>query len=267
MAQLFFIPKAVRINSSGTPYAGAKAYFYLTGTTTATDTYQDSALGTAHANPVVADSAGQWAPIYLDPDITYRCIIKESDDTQIDDVDPVFTPAAAANITVTDTGAYFAGSDVETVLADIGANYAKVGSANTWTATQTFSGASLEMQDNAIVRAVMRDYAVLHNTITSSSNSVTADLSTGNSFYHLLTENTTFTLSNPPASPRYGICRIRIKQDGAGGAYTVAWPASVVWAGGSAPTISTGNNAIDIITLETDDGGTTWYGNYSQAFA
>ena len=92
MSRLLCIPQAVRIDSTGTPYGAAKANWYLTGTTTRTDTYSDNARSSAHANPVVADAAGQFAAIYLDPAITYRCIITQSDDTQIDDIDPVHAP-------------------------------------------------------------------------------------------------------------------------------------------------------------------------------
>lgn len=267
MAKLFYPPQAVRIDSGGTPYAGAKAYFYLTGTTTATDTYQDSALSTPHANPVVADSAGQWEPIYLDPSITYRVIIKTSADVTLDDVDPISAPTGASAISVTDSGGYFAGTDVETVLQDLGANYAKLSATETITANWTFSGADLLMSDNLITRPEIKDYGITHAALTQSAATRDVDLTSGNSFAFTLTQNCTITLSNPPASGTYGKVRIRITQDGAGGAYTVAWPSGVDWAGGSAPTMSTGNNAVDIFFLETDDGGTTWYGSYLQAFA
>ena len=267
MSQLFYLPQAVRIDSTGTPYADAKANFYLTGTTTPTDTYTDNARAVAHANPVVADAAGQFAAIYLDPAITYRVIITESDNTQIDDIDPVAVPPNASDIAFDDSGADFTGTDVDAVLTEIGNEFAQLGEAQTWTDDQTFSGADLKMADNIIERPEIKDYGITHNAITSSSNAITADLSTGNSFYHLLTENTTLTLSNPPATGKYGQATFRIVQDGAGGAYTFAWPAAVLWAGGTAPVISVGNDAIDIITISTDDAGTAWYGSFLQALS
>ena len=57
---------------------GAKIHFYLTGTTTPTDTYQASSGGSAHANPVVADSAGLFAPIYINDAILTRAVLKNS---------------------------------------------------------------------------------------------------------------------------------------------------------------------------------------------
>ena len=76
---------------------------------------------------------------------------------------------------------------------------------------------------------------------------------------------TTVTLSNPPATGKYGQIRIQFVQDTT--ARAVTWPASVKWPGGTAPTISTGSGAIDVVILETDDGGTTWLGNFQQAYS
>ena len=266
MSRLFFIPQAVRIDSTGTPYGAAEANFYLTTTTTRTNTYEENSRSTPHANPVIADSAGQFPAIYLDPAITYRCVITQaSGGAQISDTDPVHAPITASDITIVDSGTHFAGTDVEAVTQDIGANYGKKSATNTWTQVQTHA-AAVAMADNVIGRAEMKDYSLTHSVITSSSNAITADCSAGNSFYHLLTENTTFTLSNP--SPTGKLCQIiiRIKQDGAGGQYTVAWPGTVTWASGSNPVISTGNDAIDKFTLTTDDAGTLWFGEFGQSY-
>jgi len=266
MSQLFHLPQAVRVNSTGTPYALAEANFYLTGTTTRTNSYTDSARTTPHANPVVADAAGQFAPIYLDPAITYRSIITEaSAGAVLDDTDPYGTPLTSSDILVVDAGGYYAGTEVETVLADIGANFPRNATTETISANWTFS-ASLLMADNIIQRPEIQDFSITHNAITSTLNAITADCSTGNSFYHLLTENTTFTLSNP--SPTNSLCQIivRIQQGGAGGAYTVTWPASVSWAGGSSPTQTVTNDAVDKYTLTTSDAGTAWFGEFGQAY-
>lgn len=265
MTKLAYLPQMVRVDSTGTPYANARANFYLTGTTTRTDTYTTNALSVAHANPVVADAAGQFAAIYLDPAITYRLILTDENDVQIDDVDPISAPLGASAVSVTDSGGYFAGTDVETVLQDIGANYPKNATTETISANWTWS-ANILMADNVIERPEIKDFSLTHNAITSTSNAMTVDCSTGNSFYHLLTENTTITLSNP--SPTGKLCQIviRIKQDGGGGAYTVTWPASVTWAGGSSPVVTTSNDAVDKFTLTTDDAGTTWYGEFGQAY-
>ena len=266
MSRLFFIPQAVRVNSAGEPYAGAKANFYLTGTTTRTDTYQDNARATPHANPVVADSAGQFAAIYLDPSITYRCIITDSSDNQLDDIDPVHSPFDASAVSVTDAGGYFADSDIEAILQDIGANYAVLADDETISGDWVVSG-SIDFQDNALVRPMVKDFALLTQVVSSSGNATAINLENGNSVVTTLTENTTISLSNPTASDDLCQVIIKITQDDAGGAYTVTWPASVVWGGGTAPTMSTGNGAVDIYLLKTWDFGVTWYGDYVQAYA
>lgn len=76
------------IGADGLAVAGAKLYTYVTGTTTPAAVYTTSGLGVAHANPVVADSGGLFAPIYLDPAVTYRLILKTSGGTTIQDIDP-----------------------------------------------------------------------------------------------------------------------------------------------------------------------------------
>ena len=93
---------------------------------------------------------------------------------------------------------------------------------------------------------------------TSSSNATTIACESGNYFKHTLTENTTFTFSNPPASGTGFSFILHLIQDSS--ARTVTWPGAVDWAGGTAPTISTGNGDDDFFVFATSDGGTIWYG-------
>lgn len=90
MAALFTLPKQIPLSSAGILLPGAKLTFTQTGGTTPQNTYQDSALATPHASPVVADSAGVFAPIYLDPTLpNYRVKLTTSADVQIYQVDDV----------------------------------------------------------------------------------------------------------------------------------------------------------------------------------
>ncbi len=70
---------------------------------------------------------------------------------------------------------------------------------------------------------------------------------------------TTLTLT-APLSGWAAKLRIYLVQDGTG-TRLVTWPASVKWPAGVAPTLSAAANAVDIVELETVDGGSTWFGN------
>lgn len=77
------------LDANGNPYAGAKAYTYLTGTSTPQATYSDSGLTTPHANPVVADAAGRFPAIYGPTTNDYKLVLKTSADVTIETYDPV----------------------------------------------------------------------------------------------------------------------------------------------------------------------------------
>jgi hypothetical protein len=87
--QLLTLPKQTNIDSSVRVVPGAKASFFLTGTTTPQDTYTTSARNVAHTNPVVADANGVLPAIYLDPTIQYKLTLTTSADVLIYTVDPV----------------------------------------------------------------------------------------------------------------------------------------------------------------------------------
>lgn len=61
--QLSFAPQRV-MDANATPVAGAKAYFYKTGTNIAVTVYQDAAGTVPHPSPVVADSAGVFPQVF-----------------------------------------------------------------------------------------------------------------------------------------------------------------------------------------------------------
>lgn len=96
------------------------------------------------------------------------------------------------------------------------------------------------------------------SAVTSTSNATTVDCESGNTFSHTLTENTTFTFSNPPTTgTAYGFT-LKVIQDST--ARTITWPASVDWPSATAPTLSSGSGDVDVFAFFTHDGGTTWYG-------
>jgi len=268
-ARLFFIPKTIPLNTTGGLMSGAKANFYITDTVTRQNTFTLPDLLTPHANPVVADGNGVFAAIYLDDSLNYKIDLTDSADVQLAGypINDLAAGTIAADVTVADAGTYFADGEVEAVLQDIGGNYLKSTRSDTINATYTWEGGVVALADFSINRPALQDYSIFHGAAASSGGTVTYDAVSGNSWATTLTENTTAVLSNPSPTDRYCQLTIEITQDGAGGAYTMTWPAAVVWAGGTAPVISTGNDAVDIITLHTRDNGTIWYGDFSQAYA
>nr|BAR25656.1 hypothetical protein [uncultured Mediterranean phage uvMED] len=99
-----------------------------------------------------------------------------------------------------------------------------------------------------------------YNAVTSSSNATTVNLRDGTNFSHTLTENTTFTFSNPATSGKVSAFTLKIVQDGSASGFTVTWPGSVDWPAATAPTLTATANAVDYFVFITHDGGTTYYG-------
>ena len=107
---------------------------------------------------------------------------------------------------------------------------------------------------------IVDSYNETFAAVTSTSNAVTVDCEAGNSFSHTLTENTTFTFSNPPASGTSFAFTLKLVQDASASGYTVTWPASVDWPSATAPTLTATASAVDVFVFYTHDGGTTFYG-------
>jgi len=107
---------------------------------------------------------------------------------------------------------------------------------------------------------IANSYNETYAAVTSTSNATTVNCEAGNTFSHTLTENTTFTFSNPPASGTSYTFSIEIIQDASASGFAVTWPASVDWPAATAPTLTATASAKDIFVFTTRDGGTNWYG-------
>jgi len=99
-----------------------------------------------------------------------------------------------------------------------------------------------------------------YTAVTSTSNATTVNLQDGTNFSHTLTENTTFTFSNPAASGKSSSFTLKLVQDASASGYTVTWPTAVDWPAATAPTLTATASAVDYFVFITHDGGTTWYG-------
>jgi len=96
--------------------------------------------------------------------------------------------------------------------------------------------------------------------VTSSGNAATVNSRDGTVFSHTLTENTTFTFSNPASSGKASGFTLKIVQDASASGFTVTWPAAVDWPRAKTPTLTNTASAVDQFVFYTHDGGTTWYG-------
>lgn len=97
--------------------------------------------------------------------------------------------------------------------------------------------------------------------VTSTGAATTVNCETANSFSHTLTENTTFTFSNPPASGTSYTFSIEIIQDASASGFTVGWPVGIIsWPAATAPILTATASAKDIFVFTTRDGGNNWYG-------
>ena len=107
---------------------------------------------------------------------------------------------------------------------------------------------------------IVTSYNETYQAVTSSSNATTINCEAGNVFSHTLSENTTFTFSNPPASgTAYGFS-LKITQDASASGYTVTWPTAVDWRNSITPSLTSTTSAVDQFVFYTHNGGTTWYG-------
>lgn len=170
---------------------------------------------------------------------------------------PAVLPAVSgANLTNLPTASAAAGTLTGTTLASnvVNSSLTSVG-----TLTGLTVGGTANFQDNTVQRPKLQDYGETRTAPTISSGTLTLNLENGNVFEVALNANiTTFTISNPPASGTAGSLTLKLTADGT--ARTITWGASVKWPGGTAPTLTSTNNKVDVLVFVTMDAGTTYYG-------
>ena len=119
----------------------------------------------------------------------------------------------------------------------------------------TNSDTAINLSGSAIVFVTATDADFREEAVGVVSGS-TLDLSSGSVFSHAPSTSPTYVFSNPPATgTAYGFTS-KITPSGT---VTITWPASVDWAGGTAPT-APASGETDVFTSYTQDGGTTYYG-------
>jgi len=118
-------------------------------------------------------------------------------------------------------------------------------------------GGSIACADEVISRPRFTDYSETLNAIgDTGGGSDTIDIESGNVVSATVsTGEQTFVFSNPSATGKSCSFTLLLTN---GGSQTVNWPASVDWAGSSAPSLT--SSGVDALTFTTIDEGTIWYG-------
>lgn len=98
---LFHAGTVPAFDSDGNPIVGAVWYFYLTGTTTPTPAYTDSACTVSGGSSVTSGSGGRFAVRFVDDAVATRAVLKDSaGGTTLLDIDPVTVSAAGGGTIV-----------------------------------------------------------------------------------------------------------------------------------------------------------------------
>jgi hypothetical protein len=103
-------------------------------------------------------------------------------------------------------------------------------------------------------------YSLAKTSLANVSATTTLDLATSNYFAAQVSGSATFVFANSPGNTVAAGLILELTN---GGDYTVTWPASVDWPGGTAPTLT--SSGVDVLVFITDDGGTIWRGVRSMA--
>ncbi len=127
-------------------------------------------------------------------------------------------------------------------------------------ATGMSLGGTMSAANNTITNPVLAGYTEAEVANTATTGTWTMDCTAANFFELTLTGSITISPSNVPPSTRMWAGTIVAKQDATGGR-TITWPTGTKWPGGVAPPATTTANAIDIWSLMTYDGGTSWIGS------
>lgn len=125
------------------------------------------------------------------------------------------------------------------------------------------AAANILLQLDANGRIKAQQTQDLRETVQALGNvtgTATIDLSAGDIVTATMTAATTFSFTNPPASGISKSFTLKLA-----GAFTPTFPASVHWAGGTAPSAPTGSSRVRY-WFTTEDGGTTWDGGTSGTF-
>lgn len=165
-------------------------------------------------------------------------------------VDGIYIGRGVDAFTATDTNVMNIGNAIYASAVSLATGTQKVG-----INTGALPNYTLEVNGIISGKSTIATYSAPSITL----NVLTVNLSNGNIFNVASNANVnTLTISNAQAGKANSF---EIYATGNGSSQTWTWPASVKWAGGISPTLTSTNGKVDRFVFETNDGGTTWFGS------
>lgn len=120
------------------------------------------------------------------------------------------------------------------------------------------SANAITVSNSTLVNSQVNAYTEGVVVIGNTGNAATINIANGTVITATLTANCTWTMPGNTAGRSF----ILLLKTGNGG-FTSTFT-NVKWVGNTAPTITTSNNSMDILTFIAD--GSNWYGNYAQNY-
>jgi hypothetical protein len=161
-----------------------------------------------------------------------------------------YTPEVSGNNNINIADASFRTSNVNV-------NYLKGNLIATTAVVNTANVQQLNIAGSAFINTnrTITYYGTTHNQLGSGLGTRDINLTLGNFVSATVAGVTTWTFSNPIASPAVTGFILELTN---GGSAALTWPASVKWPSGTAPSLTAAG--VDVLTFFTDDGGTTYRG-------
>ena len=139
------------------------------------------------------------------------------------------------------------------------ANLFSPGSVETAAIANTLATMNVTQMNTSVQNVVV--FNSTHIALGKVSGTATVNTKQGTYFSANTTGACTWTFAGGPDSSKATAFTLELTSGGGmANAYSQTWPASVKWAGGTAPTLTQGETKVDVLIFITDDGGTTWRG-------
>lgn len=146
------------LDSSSNPLSGGLMYVYQSpGTTTLLSLFSNEALSTPAANPIVADSSGTFAPVYV-AETSAKLVLKTSAGVTVRTVDPVYSvgqadDVSAANVSYDGTAIGFSSTNLQDAIAELSTSFILAPPTTVDNTLPRFNGTYGQLQTTGIVVA------------------------------------------------------------------------------------------------------------------